>query len=43
MFVDQIQGELTTEAYNVLSQAGVGSYEEMYGLLQQFPSIAKGS
>lgn len=43
MFIDQIKEEVTAGAYNVLSKAGVGSYEELYGLLVQFPSIARGA
>lgn len=43
MFADQIKEEITAEAYNLLGKTGVGSYEEMNGLLVQFPSIAKGS
>lgn len=43
MFADEIKEEIAGEAYNLLSKTGVGSYEEMNGLLLQFPSIAKGS
>lgn len=43
MFVDDITERINSEAYNILSKTGVGSYEEMYGFLTQFPSIAKGS
>lgn len=43
MFADEIKGEITVEAYHLLSKSGVGSHEEMVGLLVQFPSIARGS
>lgn len=45
MFVEHLsrQYPLTREAYNLLSGAGIGSHEEMYALLAQFPAVAKGS
>src|SRR5947209_653145 len=39
MFADDIKESLTEEAYNVFSRTGIGSYDEMYALLVQFPSI----
>jgi C1A family cysteine protease len=41
MFANEIKKEITVEAFNLFSKTGVGDYEEMYGFLYQFPSIAK--
>lgn len=39
MFAEQIKDRVSGEAYVLLRQLGIGDFEEMYGLLLQFPSI----
>lgn len=43
MFVDQLAGEhtISQQVYTLLKEAGIGSYEEMYAVMSQFPSIAR--
>ncbi len=40
MFVDEIRQRVSPEGYAVLSRTGIGSFDEMYALTVQFPSIA---